>query len=119
MIAWVILPLVALSVQAKRMPPKPVAPITGGGIIYSATADGVDQYVVATDASNGKELWKVKVFHSHIKFWMEADVQFVYITNLKLMGSSLFVRDERSRCYAIDLIKRRVRKRQCGSLFSQ
>jgi outer membrane protein assembly factor BamB len=101
------------------MPPKPVAPVTGGGITYSASGDGVDQYVVANDASSGKELWKVKVFHSHIRFWMEPDVQFVYITNLKLMGNSLFVRDERSRCYAIDLVRRRVRKRQCDGLFSQ
>ena len=104
--------------QAKRIPPKPVAPVTGGGIVYSASGDGVDQYVVANDAASGKELWKVKVFHIQIRFWMEPDVQFVYVTNLKLMGASLYVRDERSRCYSIDLAKRRIRKRQCGSLFS-
>lgn len=118
-IACVFLALVALSAQAKRIPPKPVTPVTNGGIVYSASGDGVDQYVLAEDASSGKELWKVKVFHNHIRFWLEPDVQFVYITNLKLMGNSLFVRDERARCYSIDLVKRRVRKHECGDPLSQ
>lgn len=117
-IACVFLALVALSAQAKRIPPKPVTPVTNG-IVYSASGDGVDQYVLAEDASSGKELWKVKVFHNHIRFWLEPDVQFVYITNLKLMGNSLFVRDERARCYSIDLVKRRVRKHECGDPLSQ
>jgi hypothetical protein len=118
-IACIVLALVALSAQAKRIPSKPAAPVTSGGLIYSASGDGVDQYVVAKDVSSGRELWKVKVVHNHIRFWMEPDVQFVYITNLKLMGNSLFVLDERSRCYSIDLAKKRVKKRQCGALFSQ
>jgi hypothetical protein len=89
------------------------------GIVYSASGDGADQYLVAKDASSGRELWKVKVFHSHIGFWREPDVQLVFITDLKLMGKSLFVRDERSRCYSIDLTERRVRKHECDGIFSQ
>ncbi|HEU5350304.1 MAG TPA: hypothetical protein VFU55_01815 [Terracidiphilus sp.] len=118
-IAGIVLPLVALSAHAKRIPPKPVAPVTNGGIIYSASGDGVDQFVVAKEISSGKELWKVKVFHNHIRFWMEPDVQFVYITHLKLIDNSLFVLDERSRCYSIDLVKKRVKRRKCGGLFSK
>lgn len=87
--------------------------------IYSASGDGANQYVVAKDASSGRELWKVKVFHSHVRFWMEPDVQLVFITDLKLMGNSLFVRDEKSRCYSIDLAKKRVGKHECGGLFSR
>jgi hypothetical protein len=118
-IAWLVVSLVALPVQAKRAAPKPVAPVTAAGVIYSASGDGVDQYVVARDASSGRELWKVKVFHTRIMFWMEPDVQLVFITDLKLMGKSLLVRDERSRCYSIGLARRRVRRHECGSLFSQ
>ena len=117
-IAWAILALAAVSAHAKRIPQRPVAPVTGGGFVYSASGDGADQYVVATEASTGKELWKVKVFHNYIRFWMEPDVQFIYITNLKLTGNFLFFRDERSRCYSIDLAKRSVKKKQCGDLSS-
>jgi hypothetical protein len=80
---------------------------------------GRDQYVVAADASSGKVLWRVKVFHTHIKFWVEEDVQWVFITNLKLVGNSLLVRDETPRCYAVDLTKKQVKRQQCGEVFSE
>jgi hypothetical protein len=104
---------------AKRIPPKPVAPIIANGIEYSAEGDGKDQYVAATDTSSGKQLWKVKVFHTHTKFWVEEDVQWVFITNLKVADKSLLVRDERARCYSVDLQSRRVRTASCGTSFSQ
>lgn len=59
----------------------------------------------------------MKVFHSHIRFWMELDVQGVFITNVKLMGNSLFVRDERSRCHSIDLANRRARNTNATASF--
>jgi hypothetical protein len=101
------------------MPPKPVAPVISAGVRYFAQGDGRNQYVVATDASSGIELWKVKVFHNDIKFWVEEDVQWVFITDLKLANNSLFVRDEEARCYSIDIKRRHVLKQQCGGLFSQ
>lgn len=101
------------------MPPKPVAPVVSGGIRYSAEGDGRDQYVAAADASSGNVLWRVKVFHTHIKFWVEEDVQWVFITNLKLVGNSLFVRDEMSRCYSVVLTKRHVKRQQCGEQFQK
>ncbi len=64
-------------------------------------------------------MWKVKVFHNHFKIWIEEDVQWVYITDLKLVDDSLLVRDERSRCYSVDLKKKRVRKRQCDGVFER
>src|SRR5262245_30202122 len=106
----------ATQAVAKRVPPKPVSPVVSDGIRYSAECDGRDQYVVAADASSGKVLWRVKVFHNRIKFWVEADAQWVYITDLKLGNNSLLVRDERSRCYSVDLTKRRVRRCECGSV---
>ena len=104
---------------AKRIPPKPVSPVISGGIQYGADGDGRNQYVVATDASSGNVLWKVKVFHNHIKLWMEEDVQWVYITDLKLVDKTLLVRDERSRCYSVDLKRKRVRGANCDGVFSR
>jgi len=118
-IACVLLIFVTVSARAKRMPPKPVTPVISGGIRYSTDGDGRDQYVVAADASSGKVLWRVKVFHTHIKFWVEEDVQWVFITNLKVVGNSLLVRDETPRCYSVDLTNRHVKRQQCGEAFSE
>jgi len=104
---------------AKRVNPKSVAPVVANGIRYSAEGDGRDQYVVATDASTGKELWKVKVFHSRIKFWDEEDVQWVFITDLKIVSNLLFVRDERARCYSVDIKTHRVHKASCDTIFAK
>ena len=51
--------------------------------------------MVAADGSSSKVLWRVKILHDHIKFWMEED-QWIYITDLKLTNNSLLLRDERS-----------------------
>ena len=104
---------------AKRVNPKSVAPVVANGIRYSAEGDGRDQYVVATDASTGKELWKVRVFHTSIKFWIEEDVQWVFITDLKIVGNLLFVRDERARCYSVDIKTHRVHKVSCDTVFAK
>ena len=96
---------------AKRAAPKPVSPVISGGIRYSAEGNGIDEYVVATDASSGKKLWKVEVFHNEIDPSLEEDVQAVFITNLKLAGNSLSIRDEKSRCYSLDLSTKHVRRR--------
>lgn len=103
---------------AKRVPPKPVAPIVAEGIRYSAEGDGKDSYVVATDEASGKTLWRVKVFHTRIKFWRgEEDNQWLFISDLKLAGASLLVRDEKNRCYSIYLNTKRVKKAPCGNTF--
>jgi hypothetical protein len=109
--------LSATALVAKRMPPKPVTPVVSEGVRYSADGDGRDEYVVAENVSTGNLLWKVKVFHTRIKFWIEEDTQIVFITNLKLLGSSLMVRNEQGRCYAVNLQKKRVTKRDCGNIF--
>ena len=104
---------------AKRLPPKPVPPVESNGIRYAADGDGSDQYVAATEISTGKELWRVRVFHTHIKPWLEADVQSVFITQLKLVEGSLFVRDEKERCYAVDVKDHRVHKAACSGAFGE
>ena len=98
---------------AKRISPKPVAPLVFQGIEYSAHRDGRIQYVVATDTATSRELWRVEIFRTHIKPWIEEDNQWVFITNLTLSDGTLLIRDEKSRCYILDLTTRRVRKQRC------
>jgi hypothetical protein len=103
---------------AKRVPPKPVAPKVADGIRYSAAGDGKDSYVVATDEARGKSLWKVKVFHTRIKFWRGGeDNQWLFISDLELAGASLLDRAEKNRCYSICLNTKRVKKAPCGNIF--
>jgi outer membrane protein assembly factor BamB len=117
-IVHAILALATVTATAKIVPPKPVSPVEANGVRYSADRDGRDQYAVATDIATGKQLWKVKVFHTHIKPWIEEDVQWVFITNLRLMDNTLFVRDGMGRCYAVDVKTQRVRQAPCGTVFT-
>jgi outer membrane protein assembly factor BamB len=105
--------LAPMGLWAKRVPPKPVSPVVYAGVTYSVAGDGREGYVVAIETSTGKELWKVKVFTVHIKGWTEEDVQWVFITDLSLDSNALLIRDEKSRCYRLDLEKKRVKKDKC------
>jgi len=101
----------AKSASAKRAAPNPVPPVEYKGINYSApNHDGRTAYVLASDSS-GKELFRVKVFEVPIDPKLEEDVQWVFITALKLSRESLLVKDERGRCYAVDLPTRVVRRK--------
>ncbi len=105
-------------VSAKRIPIKPVPPVTVNGVQYSAE-DGNDSYVIATDAATRKILWKVKVFHNRVHWWRgEEDNQWIFITDLKLAGKTLIVRDEKNRCYSIQLDARpQANKSACNDIF--
>lgn len=100
---------------AKRAAPKPVAPVAYKGITYTApNQDGTKAYVVASD-SKGKELLQIKIFDVPIDQRLEEDVQWVFITDLKPDGDFLLIRDEKGRCFAIDLSTHAVkRKRWCA-----
>jgi len=109
----------SICATAKRIPPRPVPPAVADGVRYSAEGDGKDSYVVATDEASGKTLWRVKVFHTRIKFWRgEEDNQWLFISDLKLAENSLLVRDEKNRCYSIYLNARRVSKAPCDNVFA-
>lgn len=71
---------------AKRPAAKPIVPVVYKGITYSApNHDGETGYVVASDSS-GRELFRIKVFEVPIDPKLETDVQWVFITELKLRG---------------------------------
>jgi hypothetical protein len=110
--------LCSLPATAKRIPPKEVSPIVANGVRYSAEGDGKHSYVVATAECSGKPLWRVKVFHTRIQLWRgEEDNQWVFISDMKLAGDSILVRDEKNRCYSISLTTKHVKKTNCGGSF--
>jgi hypothetical protein len=106
--------LLAGPVFGKRAAPAPVAPVSYGGIKYSApNDDGRIAYVQASD-SVGKHLFRIRVFQTEMNPKLEEDVQWLFITDLKLVGNSLWVKDEKSRCYSINLnIKAVEKKPEC------
>jgi hypothetical protein len=111
----VLLPLVVQPVLfGKRLPPKPVSPVTHDGFEYSVGGDGKVGFIVATDIAGGKELWTLRVFRIHTHWWKgEEDSQWVFISDLKLDKNALLIRDERSRCYHLDLSTKRVKPEPC------
>jgi len=99
------------SASAKRDTPKPVIPVVYKGITYSAPNHArVTNYVYAAD-STGKELFRIKVFEMPIDPNLEEDVQWTFITELTLTGSSLRVKDEKGRCYVINLDTKAVKRK--------
>jgi len=102
----------------KRAAPKPVPPIRQNGIRYSAPNDnGRVASVIASDATTGKELWRLTIFETKIEPFLEEDVQWVFITRLAFKENSLLLQDEKSRCYRVDLTTRHVTKKSCFLTF--
>ena len=109
--AFVLLLFIPLGLFAKRADPKPVPPVIQNGVRYSAPNDnGRIGHVVASDVRGGKTLWDIKVFEVEIDPKLEEDVQWVFISELQLRGNSLRVKDEKSRCYSLDLATKKVKK---------
>jgi hypothetical protein len=65
---------------------------------------------MASDLRSGKTVWDTKVFEIEIDPKLEEDVQWVFITELKLAGNALRIKDEKSRCYNLDLITKKVKR---------
>lgn len=71
--------------------------------------------MIATDVHAGKELWRVSIFTVEIQSGLEEDVQWVFITNLKLFGNGLLIWDEKDRCYRLDLRTKEAKQVGCTS----
>ncbi|MHC4201053.1 MAG: hypothetical protein ACYSU0_13760 [Planctomycetota bacterium] len=87
--------------SAKRTPPKKVAPLVHAGVEYRAPHRRMG-YVEAWDVDTGKKLWEKKIYRIWIAPWLEEDVQWVFIAELKIENGRLVVTDERGRRYAVD-----------------
>lgn len=81
--------MIPAAVLAKRIPAPVVAPIVYQGVRYTVPNDkGTKAYVVASDAITGKELWKQTIFRKCICRFVEHDVQWVFIKQMRLDASA-------------------------------
>ncbi len=108
--------LASSSAFAKRVPPKAVAPVRVGGIIYNVPHFGVFHgkhqnggFVQAWDAKTKKLLWDRMVYRTLYDRDLETDVQDVFIATIRVVGSKLLVTDEASEKCEMDLPSGRVR----------
>ncbi|MDZ4084456.1 MAG: hypothetical protein U1E10_16045 [Bdellovibrionales bacterium] len=94
-------------VQASRIAPAKISPITHKGVRYEApwSARGA---VVAFDEKTGKEVWRLVLANYFIDENLETDVQETYLAKMELSkdGKELLVEDERRVPYVVDLEKR-------------
>ena len=94
-------------VSAKRIAPSPVAPVVAEGVRYSAPPDAMG-FVVATDVSTSRELWRVRIYEVRVDPKLERDVQDVFITSLEFKEGTLMNTNERGQKFALDLKTRKV-----------
>lgn len=103
---------------AKRAGPPDVPPVTVGAIRYTVVPWGKQRglgqnggIIAATRASDGAELWTLKVYDVSYDAKLEEDVQDVFIETLTAGpgADELTVVDERGGEYRIDTTNRRVR----------
>ncbi len=103
--------LVLTPVVAKRAAPKPVAPVVANAVEYSAPHEQMG-FVVATDTTKRKELWREQIYTVRIDPDLERDVQDVFITSLAIERGSLVVTNERQEIFDLDLATRKITKRK-------
>lgn len=105
--ALCVVALVTGTANAKRTVPRTVEPVTVHGVTYSAPAAAMG-FVVASNESSGRELWRRRIYRIHINPSLERDVQDVFITSLTLRGGSIVIANEHGDRYALDLSTRKV-----------
>jgi hypothetical protein len=103
--------LSATSAMAKRAAPKPVPPVLVNAVEYSAPHAPMG-FVVATDTTSHKELWRERIYTVKTDPLLERDVQDVFITSLAIDKGSLVVTNERGDSYSLDLATRKITKRK-------
>jgi hypothetical protein len=102
--------------EAKRKPPKKVKPVLHNGIKYTAPnkykqiGNAQIGYVEAWDLESGKKLWEKNIYHVPIKPIMEADVQWIFITELSIEDGNLVVTNEHDEKYILNLETGKVSK---------
>jgi hypothetical protein len=94
-------------INAKRLPPRFVQPVTVSGVTFSAPGWPVG-IVIATDASSSRELWRQRIYTIRYDRTLEQDAQDVFITSLKRRGNTLVITNERGERFVLDLSTRKI-----------
>jgi hypothetical protein len=102
--------------EARRLPPKDVAPVVVDGIRYKVVHFGAlheksqnGGYVQAWDVKTRKLLWDRMVYRVSYDENLEKDVQDDFIAAIRVKGGHLFVKTERSEEFDMDLGAGQVR----------
>ena len=90
------------TIQAKRMAPAAVDPISYEGITYSAPTNMMGS-VEARDEKTSQIVWTTKVYSVAYNPLIETDVQDVFITELQIDDGELLVTNESDEKYYVDL----------------
>ncbi|MCF7892190.1 MAG: hypothetical protein K9L87_03290 [Candidatus Omnitrophica bacterium] len=91
------------TLYAKRLPPKEVSPAIYNSIEFRASHNKMG-YIEAFDVETGEKLWEEKVYHVKIDPKLETDVQWIFITELKLRSNKLVIINERGNEYKVNII---------------
>jgi len=109
-------PTIPRGAKGKRAAPAEVPAVKVGKVSYEVLhwgkMHGLPQnggHLVAKDAQ-GKQLWVQEIYSNVVDPKMEADVQDVFITSLRLSkdGKSLEITDEQERKYRFDIKQRKL-----------
>jgi outer membrane protein assembly factor BamB len=97
------------SAFAKRRAPSPVPAVVWEGVEYRTPLDVEHMgHVQAFQLSSGKMLWETKVYHVWIMPLVEEDVQWVFISAMRIQDGKLLVRNEIGNSFKLDLKTGRV-----------
>lgn len=91
----------ATTATAKRLAPKPVPSVTRDGIEFSAPRDRMG-FVVATSVKTSQEIWAKQIYVVKYNVELERDVQWCFITGLKLDGKKLLITNEKGSTFELD-----------------
>jgi hypothetical protein len=101
----------------RRMPPKPVRPLTLDGVRYEvvlrAHLRGFKQsggVLVAIDEKTGKEKWIVQVYSTRLDDHEETDVQIAYITQIEPATGGVIVTNEHGERYTVDFSGKHIQQ---------
>jgi PQQ enzyme-like repeat protein len=103
--------------QAKRVGPPKVEPVTMGSaryeVIHWGRKRGLGQnggYIAAVNAKSGAELWTLKVYDIKYEDKLETDVQDIFIQTMtkSKTKNALDITDEKGRKYKVDVETRKV-----------
>ena len=111
-IVLLFLSFAALSAHAKRIAPKPVEPAIHEGIEFRAPL-GVEKMgiVQALDTKTQKIIWEAKLYTIDFDPNLERDVQWVFISDLKIEDGLLVVTNERGQQFTLDPSTGKIIKR--------
>ncbi|WP_372367101.1 hypothetical protein [Candidatus Uabimicrobium sp. HlEnr_7] len=87
---------------AKIVPPKPVVPIVHNGIEYSAPHNHMG-CIYAKDVETKRVVWWKQVYVVKYNIHLERDVQYVFITSIKIDGIHLIVTNSRNKTYKLNI----------------